>query len=60
MDPGSDLVLGSITWRRIGRRWAATIHSAGGFITFESDSADDALNQATMASFLFASLPAVN
>jgi hypothetical protein len=37
-----------------------TIHSAGGFITFESDSADDALNQATMASFLFASLPAVN
>jgi hypothetical protein len=60
MDPGSDVVLGSITWRRIGRRWSATIHSAEGFITFESDSEEDALNHAMVASFLFAPLPTVN
>jgi hypothetical protein len=60
MDPEGDLVLGSITRRKIGRRWSATIHSAEGFITFESDSAEDALNHAMMASFLFAPLPSVD
>lgn len=61
MDPtGTDTVLGSITWRKIGNRWAATIHSAEGFITIESNSEEEALDYAMVASFLIAPLPLVD
>ena len=49
---GTDTILGSITWRRIGNRWAATIHSSEGFITIESNSENEALDYAMVASFL--------
>ena len=51
----TDTVLGSITWRRIGHRWSATIHSTEGFITFQSSSREQAIDQAMVASFLFVS-----
>jgi hypothetical protein len=56
----TDIILGSITWRKIGNRWAATIHSSEGFITIESDSEQEALDYATVASFLIAPLPMVD
>lgn len=54
---GTDTVLGSITWRKIGNRWTATIHSAEGFITVESNSEEEAIDHAMVASFLVATLP---
>jgi hypothetical protein len=53
---GTDTVLGSITWRKIGNRWAATIHSSEGFITIESNSEKAAIDYAMVASFLLAPL----
>jgi len=57
---GTDTVLGSITWRKIGKRWAATIHSSEGLITIESNSEKEALDYAMVASFLLAPLPLVD
>jgi hypothetical protein len=54
---GTDTVLGSITWRKIDNRWAATLHSAEGFITIESNSEEEAIDYAMVASFLVAQLP---
>jgi hypothetical protein len=57
MDSDTDVVLGSITWRKIGDRWIATVHSSEGFITIESSCQSDALDYAMVASFLVAPLP---
>ena len=54
---GTDTVLGSITWRKMGHRWLATIHSADGFITVESSSKEQAIGYAMVASFLIVPLP---
>ncbi len=54
---GTDTVLGSITWRKIGNRWSATLHSAEGFITIESNSEEEALDYAMIASFLIVPVP---
>jgi hypothetical protein len=54
MDFEIDVILGSITWRRIGVRWSATFHGRDGFVTVESDSEEAALNYAMLTSFLLA------
>ena len=48
----TDTVLGSITWRKSGNRWSATIHSAEGFMTIEANSEEEAIDNAMVASFL--------
>ena len=57
---GTDTILGSITWRKIGHQWAATIHSSEGFITVESNSKEQAIDFAMVASFLFVPLPLID
>ena len=53
----ADTILGSITWRKLGNRWFATIHSADGFLTIESNSEEGAIDDAMVASFLIAPWP---